>query len=255
MIFYFTGTGNSFYVASELAKDTDEQLVDMGQAVKHKRFTYEIAPNEKVGFVFPVYFMGLPSAVTQFISKMELNGVTPHHYIYSVITCGNGIAGANQMLENKLERACYHLTVTYKVVMPENYMIMFDAPTQEEQEKIFAKAENTIRDIKEDIEMLNTEGYESTKKDFVLSTMTYSLYQKGRKTKKFWVDDQCVSCHACENRCPSNAIRLIDGVPTWVKDQCVHCLQCTRCGAIHYGKALEKHGRYKHPVFRKKVCH
>ena len=56
MIFYFTGTGNSLFAAKALA-DEGEEIISIIDALHSKAFQYTLADNEKLGFVFPVYFL------------------------------------------------------------------------------------------------------------------------------------------------------------------------------------------------------
>ena len=63
MIFYFSATGNSQYIAQRLAEVTGETLVSITEC---------LLPGERVGFVTPVYFFGLPSIVSEFIRNLDL---------------------------------------------------------------------------------------------------------------------------------------------------------------------------------------
>ena len=62
MIFYFTGTGNSLMAAKAVAR-SGEELINMAEARKQGNCKYELAENERVGFVFPVYCYTVPDAV------------------------------------------------------------------------------------------------------------------------------------------------------------------------------------------------
>lgn len=86
MIFYFSGTGNSLYVAKKLYENNGSQLVDITEAMHEKRFKYNVQEDEKVGFVFPVYFYGLPTVVSEFINKLTIKSES-NHYIYSNYMC------------------------------------------------------------------------------------------------------------------------------------------------------------------------
>jgi len=284
MIFYFTGTVNSYAAAKALLKK-DEKLVSMGEAIRSRSYVYRIEEDETIGFVFPVYFYGLPTAVEWFTRKLRLMGGRAG-FTYAVITCGSSPGGSDAALGKILAEKQISLDQCYRLVMPDNYFIMFPIPSEEEQDEILAEADRTLKMIRLDIgagpaepesdccceSPAHSENADAADPEELLaeiSSCTYrsnaavraaaipahAVYTSGlaRKTEPFWVDDQCVSCHACENRCPCGAISLIDGVPTWIKETCVMCLGCARCGAIHYGRADEKNGRYKHPVFRKKA--
>ncbi len=75
MIFYFTGTGNSLYVAKTIGDKLGEQSIDITKAMKEKSFVYRLSSDEKIGFVFPVYFYGVPSIVADFIAELKLNQI------------------------------------------------------------------------------------------------------------------------------------------------------------------------------------
>ncbi len=266
MIFYFTGTGNSQYVAQNLLA-ADERLIGIKEAVDNSLYHYETGKGERVGFVFPVYFGGLPTILIHFIRRLVLEGERPA-FLYAVMTNGGGPMAADRMFRKHLESRAYPVDEVFSLTMPDNCFLYYDVASEEEESEILAGAEEdlvliknrildrTKTDVSEENRPDMAEGYRSGIKEQIFTRTAYPFYIRGRRTKKFWVDDQCVSCYACQNRCPAHAIRLIDGKPTWVKDRCVLCLGCMRCGAIHYGKADGKHGRYKHPVFRKKAqCH
>ena len=72
MIFYFTGTGNSQYVAQSLARE-GERVISIGECLRNGRFAFDVLGFEPVGIVCPVYFGGLPMAVVQFLDKLELS--------------------------------------------------------------------------------------------------------------------------------------------------------------------------------------
>jgi ferredoxin len=66
---------------------------------------------------------------------------------------------------------------------------------------------------------------------------------------KFYVDENCTSCGICEQVCPVNNIKIIEGKPEWLH-QCQQCLACINyCPeeAIQYGNKTLTTGRYYHP--------
>lgn len=251
MIFYFSGTGNSLAVAKYLEKELAERKIDMALAVRKKNFSYEIEEEERVGFVFPVYFWGLPSIVAYFLNRVCFEkGRKP--YLYGVITCGSGIGAADQQMKRILKKRNQKLQAVFPLVMPDNYIVMFQAPTDEEVEKILKKAEKDIVSIAASIKG-KEEGSWSKAKGLALSTAMQPLYRNGRKTAKFHAEDTCISCGKCASVCPVRAIRIKDGKPMWVKKQCVFCMACiNRCPvqAIQYGNRTLKKGRYEHPCIR-----
>lgn len=51
IIFYFSATGNSLYVANQL-KGGDGEALSIPQLMKNKEFDFEA---EEIGFVYPIY--------------------------------------------------------------------------------------------------------------------------------------------------------------------------------------------------------
>ena len=79
MIFYFSGTGNTRWVAERICRLLDDRLysiadwyTDMQTQDIQPVFTFE--PDEQIGFIFPVYSWGPPAIVLSFIEKMKWNG-------------------------------------------------------------------------------------------------------------------------------------------------------------------------------------
>ncbi len=62
-------------------------------------------------------------------------------------------------------------------------------------------------------------------------------------TDNFHCGHACISCGHCEDICPAQAIKLVQGKPTWIKEECFMCFGCLRLcptSAIRYGEAESK---------------
>ena len=252
MIFYFTGTGNSQYAAQKLVSD-DERLVSVVECLRKDNYTFEIAENESVGLVFPVYFGGLPVAVRQFIERLRLNAVPA--YLYGVLTSGGSPAGAGAMLRDRLGEAGLTLDASYSVTMPDNYVMLYTISPESEEKKILARADRDLERICSKIAGRRRTFAARSPIGKAMTAVLYPVYLNGRKTAPFTTNETCIGCAACANRCPSRAIEMKDGHPTWVKERCCFCMSCVRCGAIEYGTKLTGKARYKHPMLRKKAGH
>ncbi|MBQ1465883.1 MAG: EFR1 family ferrodoxin [Eubacteriaceae bacterium] len=249
MLFYFTGTGNSQAAAGLIAKKTGDETVDMGRSLRDKSYEYSLSEGEAAGFVFPVYYGGLPTAVTEFISKMKLSRAPS--YVYGVMTCGGSPAACSEMLEQTLSGVGLKLDASFGVKMPANFAIMYEPTSPEKEGPILEEAERKLEHIAVDVQRRAAEKMRCSLASKLMSAVMYPRYLKGRKTAPFHTNDKCVHCGICASRCPVEAIQMIDGDPTWVIDQCVFCMSCVRCGAIEYGDKLTDRYRYKHPSLRK----
>ena len=249
MIFYFTGTGNSLYVAQKLHENEEGELIDMADALSKNQFEYKIKGDEKIGFVFPVYFYGLPTIVSEFIGQLAIESDSKH-FIYSVITYAGSIGNADKMLEKLLKKVNLHLNSSFSIIMPNNYNIMSDLPDKEKQNKVLQNAEKEIEKVGK-LLRANKKGNFAHHGYFpVFTPIAYSLYGIFRKTKKFYATDACTSCGICEEICPSKTIQLTSGKPEWINEKCSHCSGCiNRCPAeaIQYGNSTKKRGRYVNP--------
>lgn len=65
-IYFFTGTGNSLKVAKEIAAELPE--CELFAIKKDMDRTIPMG-YERIGFVFPVYYWGLPAMVSNFIKN------------------------------------------------------------------------------------------------------------------------------------------------------------------------------------------
>ncbi len=248
MIFYFSGTGNSLYVAQKLHESDKSELIDIAQALQEKRFQYEVKGAEKIGFVFPVYFYGLPSLVVDFVEQFTLKGSQP--FIYSVITCGGSIGNADKMLGNMLKEKGLLLNSSFSVKMPSNYTMMYEAPNPAKQENMLQAAQEEIAKIRQYLEVRKEGDFAFHGYLGLLSGLAYHTYGMMRKTGKFYATADCNNCGLCEKLCPSQVIHIQDGKPEWIRKKCSHCAGCiNRCPeqAIQYGKATIKRRRYVNP--------
>ncbi len=243
MIFYFTGTGNSLFAAKRLL-DEGEKMVNIAEAIKKNEYDYTLTPGEKLGFVFPVYFYSVPAIILNFIDKLNVKGA---EYTYGVITCGGGISQSVGVLKKALGRKGINLDFVTPLLMPDNSMLFYQIPPQEENVTVLKGAEGKLTGIKTAIDAKLGIPISSAS---ALSELVGLGYKLCDKTGKFYADDNCISCGLCEKICPAEAIRMTDGKPVWIKDKCVKCSACiNRCpkNAIQYGKATLKRNRYVNP--------
>jgi flavodoxin len=123
MILYFTGTGNSRYVAEKIADETKSELLNLSDRIK-KNETFAVQADNVV-FVTPTYAWRIPRIVRDWIRKADFSAVKK---VWFVMTCGSEIGNAsayNQKLCS--EKGCEHMG-TAQIIMPENYIAMFDVP-------------------------------------------------------------------------------------------------------------------------------
>lgn len=251
MIFYFSATGNSKYAAERLAAATDDHIIFLRDAIRSHSYHYNAGREERIGFVFPVYYGGLPSILQFFLKKLELTGYQDQ-YVYTVMTCGYMTGNAAGQLDGLLEKKGISLSARFGVPMVDNYIQAFKIPSEEEIGRILDEADNVLEDVCRAVRSRGIGDYNRAAGPVpgVITRVMYPQYAHGRSTKPFVVTEQCIGCGLCQEICPCGAIMISGGKPAWVKPKCVQCMGCLhRCPtqAIHWKKASEEQGRYYNP--------
>ncbi len=252
MIFYFSATGNSLHAARRLRGALGESLVDIPRALRARELTYALKEGERVGFVFPVYFFGLPTVVEEFVRGLTLEG-SPRPYVYAVLSCGSFPGMADRRLARLLEGRGHSLDASFPLPMVDNYILLYDVRPPERQRIQLAAADRELDRIIGDVAAERAGERSSGPLAWAATTLLHPLYVLGRRTRRFHALDRCTGCGLCEEICPSGAIRLNGSGPEWTMQRCAHCLGCIhRCPqeAIQYGRATAKRRRYTHPALR-----
>ena len=242
MIYYFSATGNSRHAAKVIAQKLGDTAADIVEVMKSGNFGS--AEDDYTGFVFPVYFWGLPEIIKRFTSMPEVKK-TLGKYVFAVITCGANTGNADKMFSKSLGR---RLDYSYSLRMPDNYVIMYDPCAKEKAQKFLRHAHKELDSVCADLRERKKSRGGSTQGG-IKSAFVYMLYNPFRKTKKFYADEKCISCGLCEKVCPDNVIKIEGGKPVWTKNKCQHCTACiNRCpkAAIQYGKGTKERRRYNY---------
>lgn len=249
MIFYFSGTGNTKYLAERIGEKLGEPLVGITDSLKEEKNVFTAEKGESIGFVIPVYFSGVPKCVKEFIEKMRLT-LSGENYVFTALSCGGSTANAGKMLEKLLGKKGITVNAAYSAVMVDNYIPMYNIQTQEEADKKLLAINPKIYLLAEKIAEKKDGDFDDNKGAKIMTAFMYPFYKPLRKTKKFYVTDKCVSCGKCESGCVDKAIEMQSGKPVWIKSECTQCLRCIHScptRAIQFGKATEKRNRFINP--------
>ena len=141
MVLYFTGTGNSRYLARRIAEGLDMPLYDLNTCIKAGD-TAPVQTGQDVVLVTPTYAWRIPRVVSQWLGKTALTGA---ERIWFVMDCGSEIGNAAKY--NRQLAAQKHLRYmgTAQIIMPENYIAMFNAPQKEQARSIVEQAEPALQ--------------------------------------------------------------------------------------------------------------
>lgn len=246
LIFVFTGTGNSLWVAKEIAQELENStIISMGKTIKKPlRDTYD-----SIGFVFPNYAGGMPKQVKNFIENIDFRN-NKDTYFYGVATCGKLSKAPNAIpqLGNILRNKGVNLNYGEKLEMFANCVTLYDM-----NEAYHEKNRLAILDLTPIIERICNHIDNDIPKISKKAEIESKLFQRavGQLDRAFNVSDECVNCGICEKVCPVNNISYdCEGKPEFSHhcEQCVACIQNCPTRAINFGKKTQTRGRYTHPM-------
>jgi ferredoxin len=250
MILYFSGTGNSRWVAMQLASLLEDIAHDIAETLKD-------VTDSKIIWVFPIYSWGLPPVVKQFIrnQRLKFHPETVHHM---VCTCGDDIGFAHELWRKEIRKN--HLGVAgdaFSVIMPNTYTLMkgFDVDTPEIKNQKLLAASDRVKYVARQI------SSHQSRQEFITDVTkgswawmkTHVIYPYFMRfcmsPKLFHATHDCISCGRCAKECPLHNIVMIERQPKW-GGNCTMCLRCYHTcpqHAVAYGKATRCKGQYLHP--------
>ena len=249
MIFYFSGTGNSKWVADTIAAYVGEHTLSMTEAIHGRDFIFELSDDEIVGFVFPVHAWGLPLIVNRFISQMKIANYGSQ-YVFFVMTCGDDTGKAPELFADALKKRGLQCNGGFSIQMPNTYILLpgFDIDPKGVQKVKLARGSERIKEISAWIKGRKNlfschEGRFPSLKSHIFRPLFFK-YMIG--DKPFHIEGKCNACRVCEHACPVSNIHLKGGGPVWL-GHCIMCLACIhKCplGIIQYGNRTQSKGRY-----------
>ena len=221
IIFYFTGTGNSLYIARHLGGDNTD-LLSIPQLIKERRYEFEA---DEIGIVYPIYGHMPPNIVREFIKKAQLKA----DYKFAVLTYGNRKCNAVEIWDEISKHANVVFDYINTIVMVDNWLPNFDMNEQmlidkhipENIEKIsadIAKHKHWHQSVSEEERQQHQEFLDRTGVDPNVGLLVNSQ-------DYFTLTDACIGCGACMSVCPRGNYKMTaQGVKP--DGRCEFCFAC-----------------------------
>lgn len=214
LVFYFTGTGNSLFVARQFS----DNPLSIPQELKKSNLSYEA---DEIGFVFPDYAAAAPVIVREFLQKAKFNAP----YMFTVITFGNASVNVSEYWDKFAKEHGVCFNYIKPILMVDNYLPVFD---MNEQMRIDKHTDENLAAIIADL-TAHKNYIEPSDMGFFREEML-----KGMQDQHFSMTadrllelkkDRCVECMTCEKVCPHKNFRLgADGLE--FSGKCEYCLAC-----------------------------
>ncbi|ORT99944.1 Ferredoxin [Anaerovibrio sp. JC8] len=214
IIYYYSSTGNSLYVARFLQERLpDVELRSIPEELNSGIFEVQA---DKVGFVFPMHYLSLPLQVEEFLEKVSFK---ESPYLFAIATCGVPYWGRPFLDMNAiLAKKRRQLHGAWFLRLVSNYLPYRDTAAEW---RISIRAWLAERKLKGIAKAIAQNGHHDTWQ--VLRDM-------------------------CQRICPKGNIVRPDGHPVW-QHNCVECLGCLHIcpvEAIDYAGVTKGRRRYRH---------
>ncbi len=217
MIFYFTGTGNTLYVAKCLG----DELVSIPQIMKTNDLSFTA---DKIGIVAPTYAGKVPPMVLEFLEKATFNT----DYLYFIATYGKDDTVICERTTKIMSEMGKEIKYANSVLMVDNYLPSFD---MREQEAIDKNIDGQIAAIKQDID--NNKEYikeaDQGQRDFFASaSKIFAENPNLINGDQITITDKCIGCGICTQVCPAGIISVSEGKAIRSTNTCQFCLACAQ---------------------------
>ena len=244
IVFYFTGSGNSLYVAKHLS----EKPISIPQVLKNGPMEFEA---DEIGLVFPDYQGKAPNIVQEFAQKVKLKA----NYMFSVITYGLDNCLVTELWAEYAKQYGWNFDYINVVLMQDVYLDMFD----QDQQRLLAAEKDEEGQIAKVVDDINTQrkwiyeiSPESHARGEQIMNMVsrFPIYPAVSQSLLRIDRDLCVGCGTCVDVCPKKCFSFGNMGITNIGD-CARCYACANnCPqkAIKLaGREANPNARYRHP--------
>lgn len=252
MILYFSATGNTEYAAQELARQLNDECINLLPRIKAG--DHSVLHSEKPFILCaPVYVCEMPRFLSQYLKEQTFTG---NRDVYCVFTSG-GYCGISGILAKSIFRK---KGMTYRghaeIKMPRNY-VANDAYPMLERAEIESRIRNAREQLADVANNIRCGQNLSARHVFLFETLVTLPFnpvwcQYKLTAKDFYATDACVGCGKCVKLCPLNNVSLQERRPVW-GNSCTHCMACIgNCPAeaIEYGTITQEKEPYNFGKYR-----
>jgi len=223
---YFSGTGNSRYVAEMFCNEYDETTKAL--SIEDDNIIEAVRNEEMLVFAYPVQYSTVPKILCDFI--IENNELWESKKVFVIATMGLFSGDGAGILGRLLQKCGAAIIGGLHLKMPDS--IGDEKVLKRPLEKNKELVKNAEQKISKSVQLLKS-GKPTQEGIGVLYRMVGFFGQRlyfGHKTKEYsdmlCVDtDKCIGCGKCEKLCPMNNIKIVDKKVA----QNNRCTMCYRC--------------------------
>lgn len=222
--FYFSGTGNSKYIAEAFS---NKMNISRCAIDSNNDFTKLMQENESIAFCYPIYGSRVPRIMREFVLKYKTYLKDKKIIIFctQLLFSGDGARAFTDILPKNYFRVIY----AEHFKMPNNICnVRFFPPTKSEKiEKYLKNADQKL-----DIVCSNIKNKIIKKRGFNIFSMGLGLIQgvfmpsmERAGLNSVRISDSCSRCMLCVRLCPMHNLALKDNHIAQ-KGNCTLCYRC-----------------------------
>ena len=265
-IFYFSGTGNTWWISQQITEALREQGLEVQtysiEQIEPAAAGALIEKAVSIGLGFPIYGSDAPRIFTDWLKRLPAQKESKP--TLGFVTQGTWSGTGCNFLEEVFREKGLELKWSQEFNMPNNiclpkFALLFPYDSDPE------KWAGTLENRKEDIQVLSAKiaNEMRSRQHNDIASRAAAWIQRGPfrlmhdPGRTLWsVDENCLGekCARCEHICPVENIHTADGKAVH-GEVCVYCMRCFNycpTHAIHYWGAsnekLEKKPTYMGPV-------
>ena len=223
-IIYFSGTGNTKFVACNMKKELEDRNI-YTDLINIEKDTVLPCNYKYIIIGGPIYFDLYPDMLVNYIRK-NLYGYTGRCMLFS--TQSSNVPSS--AFQDVLDRASF-LNIKYcqYIQMPNNfYNFMFKKTPKDEEKRRIKEAINLSSQALEEFLSGKEKIYHTNFLKVCFARAVYKIFYPHMAkmlTKNIEIDlNKCIHCRICEIKCPRKSIYLSDKVS--FNDKCLLCQRC-----------------------------
>lgn len=220
---YFSGTGNSKFIAEQFAERMGIEAYSIEQDLD---FDVVFANVDTIAVCYPIYGSCVPAIMREFVEDHRHYFETKKLIIFctQMLFSGDGARAFARLLDRCNERVLY----AEHFLMPNNICNFFLFPMTEKekiekQKKALKKLERVCSDIQNGIMKKRGWNVFSTLLGKTQNIAYPKMERKGKSS--FRTDASCIGCGLCVKNCPTHNLELVNR-KVIQKNRCTLCYRC-----------------------------
>jgi len=244
ILYYFSGTGNTKWVADRFKEEFRLNNIDLELTNIESLEEVSIKNYDFLIMGFSIYAEMHPKIVDDFLNRLPKTKKNIKAIVYS--TQGGKSAAATSIMLRELEIRGFRVVIQSSIKMPNNYYFAVKKkPTLNNQKEILKNAEKKVKHLVSCF-LENKELKEGVfLPRIIFGKISGRAFRKAlpKLSRSITVTEECIKCGLCLRNCPKNNITFENGYAVF-HSKCMLCLRCIHIcpkNAIRYkGKKIKQ---------------